>query len=204
MPSPEISIGAGRAEYIGNTRVSVVPKFEHPRSSHKPASSVATHEAEHAVVAIANGTPVESVTVIPGPGYNGLTKLSRPDPIAAVAPHANGRDGTNHDVFITQLGGHNVEALSGIARNITDKKRPHIDEVARTLDAKGTLSGRDIKKVMRKVDKEKSEPIKKKADVFISRPDGTNKEISDIPYSGGIVIFPGEWVPVTGKKPVAI
>lgn len=102
MASPEaFKIGLG-TEYIGKTRVSVVPKHEQKRGP-RPASSVATHETEHAVTAIVNGTPVESVTIIPGPGYNGLTKLARPDPIAAVAPHANGRDGTSHDVLLQNL-----------------------------------------------------------------------------------------------------
>ncbi|MFH1295007.1 MAG: hypothetical protein ABIH84_00255, partial [bacterium] len=182
MARPEFNIGIG-TEYIGSTRFSVIPKREPPSSLGRPASSVSTHETEHAVTAITNGTPVESVTIKPGPGYNGLTKLTRFDPIAAVAPYANGRSGTGHDVFITKLSGHNPDALSGIARSITDKKRPHIKEVARTLDEKGTLSGSDVKRIMNRVDRRISEPEAQKADVFISDPDGTERKLSNQPIT---------------------
>lgn len=208
MAGPEgLRIGLG-TEYIGNTRINVMQKPEQARPNRGPASSVARHEIEHAVTALENGTSVESATIIPGPGYNGLTRLSRFDPIAAVAPYANGRDGTSHDVFITKLSGHNPEALSGIARSITDKKRSHIEEVARKLDEKGTLSGDEIKRVMRKVDKEKSEPKFKKADVFITDANGGQKEINNVDVRGGKVavpidLVPGKWTPMPGKPAVA-
>lgn len=199
MAMPEgLRIGLG-TEYIGRTRINVVQKPEQARPNRGPASSVARHEIEHAVTAVVNGTPVESVTIIPGPGYNGLTKLSRFDPIAAVAPFANGRSGTSHDIFITKLSGHNPEALSGIARSITDKNRPHIEEVALTLDEKKTLGGSEIVNIMNRVEKEKNKPPVKKADIYITNPDGTEWNATNVTLTPEgtvrpIDMSPGLWV----------
>src|SRR5690349_20517754 len=60
----------------------------------KPTNGTARHEAKHVVAAMETGTSVSKVTIIPGEGYLGLTVLSSPNAIAALAPHSTGESGT--------------------------------------------------------------------------------------------------------------
>jgi len=111
MSSPEARIGV---QFIEGFKVTVKPV----ESTKIIPGSVANHEAKHIVAAITNGTGVKKATIVPGEGCLGLTELTRPDAIAAAAPHATGCDGTGHDVFIIGLMGHDVNAVSNAAREI--------------------------------------------------------------------------------------
>src|SRR5581483_7460605 len=84
---------------IPQPRLELLPTTE-PEDPDPGEDSTETHEAEHAVPAVVNGTGVKLVTVVPKSGeYNGLTVLHKPDIIAAVGPDVNGRRGTSYDVF---------------------------------------------------------------------------------------------------------
>ncbi len=193
-----LKIGLG-TEYIGSTRVIVVPKFTQQRFTRSPVSDTARHEAKHAVVAEANGTSVKRVTIVPGPGYGGLTELSRFDPIAAMASH--GEKGTGHDRLITRINGHDENAMARAAKDFISKNGEEVDAVANALDKNKTLDGNKVRKIMKEVYEEKNKPPMKKADVFISDTNGGQKEINNIDISAGTVMIPGEWVllPVPDK-----
>jgi len=76
MRGPEGAVSINQTKYYDRFRVTV----ESLPAKRKTGGSTAIHEARHAVAAIANGTAVKSATIVPGPGYLGLTELSRPDP----------------------------------------------------------------------------------------------------------------------------
>jgi hypothetical protein len=115
--------------------------------------STARHEARHAVAAIANGTGVVYATIIPGPGYRGLTQLSGFDAVAAAAPHAHGDDGTGHDVSIIERAGHSVGAAGSAAKSILAERHEHVEAVASALQTEGSLSGSRIREIMSDIDK---------------------------------------------------
>ena len=92
--------------------------FERRRKTLKRGGGgTARHEARHAVAAEANGTRVVFASIIPGPGYLGITQLSAFDAIAAAAPHAHGDSGTGHDVSIIEHAGESVGAAGAAAKN---------------------------------------------------------------------------------------
>ncbi len=96
--------------------------------------------------------------------------------------------------------GHDVSSMSAIARGITARKRYHIEAVARDLDARGTISGSDVQRVMGEVDKGESSDQMPSVTVFIKKPDGTENKISLAYYSNDIVMIPNEWIRISGKK----
>ena len=118
-----------------------------------PAGGTALHEARHGTAAELNGTRVLFATVVPGKGYLGLTALSSFDAVAAAAPNAHGDDGTGADVQMIQEAGHSVGGAASSARNILASREAQlmVNAVAFALDRHGTLSGRDIREIIRHV-----------------------------------------------------
>ena len=170
MPSPEgMSMGTEAMSFrVGKTFLpdgtQVIISANKKEESIKAANdngnptNTGVHEANHAVVAIRNDpTSVIDASVVPGPGYRGITRLRRPDAIAAAAPHSHGMGGTGHDVNIIRHMGHDVGAVYAIARNIANDNKEHIHAVAVQMDKKGTLSGGEIVNIMDEVDRRKRE-----------------------------------------------
>lgn len=201
MPSPEgLRVGMG-TEYVGNTRINVVQKPELPRPPRPLVSDTARHEAKHAVVAEANGTTVKRVSIVPGPGYAGITELTRHDPIAAMASH--GEKGTGHDRLITRLMGHSEDASARAAKEFINKNSEEIKAVAHALDKNKTLGGNEVRKIISQVSEEKNKPREKKADVFITDANGGQKKIEDVSVVAGTVMVMGKWVDFSSKKHAA-
>ncbi len=189
MRSPEAMIGVDQTQYINNFRISVsMAKLETPQV---PLGDTAIHEAKHAVAAIHNGTDVRSVTISPGPGYLGLTELSRPDAVAAAAPHATGCSGTGHDVHIVGAMGHDIDSVSSIARSIIANNYDQVEAVALHLEEKRTISGYDVLGAMHGVTKEKK--TSEKATVFMKAPDGSER-LAKVDVQNDKVMVPGEWM----------
>lgn len=163
---------------------------------HITPGSTAVHEATHAVAAIANGTSVKKATIEPGPGYLGLTELSRFDPIAAAAPHADGCSGTGHDVHIVAMMGIDVRAASSAALGVVGQNRQEIGAVASLLEEKKTITGSDIEASIREVGEKKKGH--EKAIVFIKAADGSERSLKTDMH-GGIVMIPGEWITLSQK-----
>lgn len=188
-------IGWPRTMRINETRYTnigyeITAKREEPITHKRRVvpGDTAIHEATHAVPAAINGTPIEQVSIIPGPGYLGITKLGRPDAISALAPHATGASGTGHDVFIASLMVPNISSAENVARSIVYNNKEKINEVATDLEENKTMSGSQVKAAMDRVDKKKVEGDK--ATVFIKNPDGFEQRIPDLDIRDGIVILP--------------
>lgn len=170
--------------YVNGFRVEA-----HALHRRKPTpSETAYHEAEHSVVAEKNGTFVKRATIVPGPGYGGLTEMTRPDPIAAAAPHAQGRSGTSYDVFIIGLMGVSVGSAASAAQSILRGNQEHVEAVASELEDKRTLSGEEIRQVMTDVEKGKE------VVVFIRSPKGEEQRISERSRHKAPVEIPKELV----------
>lgn len=181
MASPEmLRIPVGQKLSFGNSSIEVTSNL---LSSNSHPSDTAEHESTHAVVAIAHGTDVESASVIPGDGYLGITKLTKFDAVAAVAPHAMGHDGTGWDLYITKAQGHSPDHAGSVARSYATTEKNVILEVAAHLDAKGAMSGSEIKTIR--------EDLKQGESVTVKHTDEKgNVETIETRAEDGIVMFP--------------
>jgi hypothetical protein len=141
-------IEAGRTEYFEGFKIRMeldpLPKKTVP-------GGTATHEAMHVIAAIVNGTGVESATIIPGAGYNGLTKLSKPDAVAAMAPHSMGASGTGYDVYVAGLMG-NAGGAESAARAIINSNKEKVEAIAISLEENKSIGSGDIDKVIYEID----------------------------------------------------
>jgi hypothetical protein len=163
-------VPVGETTVLGNgTRVEVV-KRKKPKKR-RSFGATAIHEARHAVTAEANGTSVVYATIIPGPGYLGLTQLSSYDAAAVAAPHAHGDDGTSGDEAILAQEGHSVEGAGAKARAILADKSEQVEAVAEALQQKGSISGGTIRAIMGAINDDRFEVVMR-----IYPPDGKTTE----------------------------
>lgn len=146
------------------------------------------HETEHSVAGIEDGIHIKKVTTIAGPGYLGLTEPASFSTVAAVAPHANGRGGTSHDLFVAEMMGADVDSAEKVARDIIAQKEDHIGAVARHLHVKRTLTGSEVEAIMDDVDKGD------KVDVVIKRPNGEVRRFPGLRTHESTIMIPDEWV----------
>ena len=189
-----MTIGINETKWVAGFKISTEGKDPTPKK--KSTNSTAKHEAMHVVAAINNGTSVESVTIVPGPGYSGLTELSRPDPVAALAPHANGADGTSYDVYIAGLMGHSPESLGGVARGIIGAHQDEVEAVAVALEEERTLGNGGINRAIEEYKRPKFETAK----VSIQNSEGGRVEISKAEVRDNIVMVPEVWYSLAEKK----
>lgn len=111
---------------------------------HVITSDVDDHEAEHAVPAAVNGTPIILVSVEPDGDSLGRTLLGRHDAVAAMGPKSRGRGGTSWDEYIVRAGSHNPESAAATARSILVNHQDVVHGVAARLHIKGTIYGPDV------------------------------------------------------------
>jgi hypothetical protein len=114
-------------------------------------SQTTKHETDHALATDPDN--LIDVTVIPGHGYSGRTRMRSPDIVAAAAAHANGRSGTGYDMFIVHLSGDEGSAI-GSARNRLSAKKKYRPAVESLIEQEKTVSGGKIKARMAQVDEE--------------------------------------------------
>jgi len=189
MRSPEISIKARETKHAENGIRLTTDFLKKP--ARKIPGNTASHESKHATVAYFNGTGVESVTIIPGPGYLGLTKLARFDAAAAAAADADGHSGTSHDLAIIGFAGHDASSARSAARSVMDSNRDVIEDVAIKLEENGTIYESDIKESVNHTRKEREADA---VVLTIKAQDGSErKHRINIPKNSSIMI-PGEWV----------
>lgn len=194
MKESGVQLGIGSTSYVEGAKVSVNKVAE---ADSAPVSETAIHEAEHVVAAKKNGTGVRLVTVIPGPGYNGLTQLDRFDPVAAAAPHGRGRRGTGWDIYLVGAMGHNVGSASKTGSNIVEANPHLVNAVAKKLDANKTLDGFDVDEAMRKAEEDRR---KQEVEIIFEMPDGTRQKIEKQKAENGIVVFERKWLPEPKKQ----
>lgn len=190
MNRVEVPINKGEATfYEGYKITSIMPEAKPPIV----LQGKTVHEAKHVVAAELNGTAVQSATIIAGVGYEGLTILSKPDAVAALAPHATGESGTGHDVMIAELIG--SAGAESAARGIINSNMDKVMAVAEVLEEKRTIGSTDIKKAIKEVDS----PPPIFATVFVETPDGHSKKLSGLEVKDGAINL-GEVLVFQAKK----
>ncbi|HYM65506.1 MAG TPA: hypothetical protein VES68_03425 [Candidatus Sulfotelmatobacter sp.] len=185
-------IEAGRTQYIEGFKINV--EIVKPKNKTIPGGT-AIHEAMHVVGAIENGTGVKSATIIPGDGYLGLTELSRPDAVAAMAPHSMGASGTGYDVYVAGLMG-NAGSSESAARGIISANMDKVEAVATVLEEKGTITTGDINEA---VDELKS-PKPKIGTLSIQSKNGEQRK-ERVEIRDNIVIVPDKLIEIFSAKP---
>lgn len=104
------------------------------------------HEANHAGVALATGTPVLELTTIASGNTLGSVRTLHPNVFAASVTY--GRPGAGTDEMITHaLGGD--EGTAATARGIAKSVQDGIDEIAKAAAAEGELSGHEVREAMK-------------------------------------------------------
>ncbi len=137
-----IRVSTGVTEFAPGWKARITPIK--PFDSITPGRT-AYHEAAHAVAGIDDLVEASNV---PGPGYNGITKLSRFNPIAFMAAHAMGCDGTGHDVAVTAMMGHDPESVASAARSHLAPLAEEIHAVASLIETRRTISGYEARMAM--------------------------------------------------------
>ena len=131
---------------------------------------VEEHEAEHAVVAIRNGTGVEEASVIPDGDSLGHVRMRSFDPIAAAT--SKGRAGNGHDRHLVESAGHSFESKGSTAHGIIAKNTEHVRAVASALRRERRLTGKRIQEIMNRVDEGEKMRIR------IITPDGKERTVT--------------------------
>ncbi len=109
----------------------------------------ALHEAEHAAAALATGTGVEELSLIPNyeEGYAGYVKMDEFNAVAAAAPAAFGRGGTSHDLMQIRQNGYDVGRAKAKARTVLTPRQHHVLALATAGREKGILGRKQIKNI---------------------------------------------------------
>ncbi len=108
------------------------------------------HEAVHAVAIVLNNPAnIGYVSIIPGPGYGGVTTFKKFDPVATAAPYALGyTEGTQSDLNQIVGEGYDVRRASEAARNLLRGKMVAVHGVAAALGIKKVLSGHEVRTIV--------------------------------------------------------
>lgn len=169
------------AEIIVQRKPEPQPKIK------KPVSQTAEFEARHAVLGLSD---LENVSIEPGPGYKGITRLRRYNPVAAAAHVHEG--GGGHDAMIIRLHGDDVNRMAALAKSEIGNKRKEIDAVAEALMDEKTLTKDGVHRVIFDAaqERQKREQEKHMADVFVYHPDGSVKKIPNVFAPNGVVYDP--------------
>lgn len=134
---------------------------------------VEEHEAEHAVVALRNGTVVEEASVVPEGNSLGHVRMGSFDPIAAAT--SKGRAGNGHDRHIVESAGHSFESNGSVAHGMVRKNKEHVRAVASALKRERRLTGKRIQAIMDRVDEGDKMRIR------IITPDGKERTVTKHP-----------------------
>jgi hypothetical protein len=158
----------------------LIAREKNPRNIRKKPGETAYHEAEHAVI---EPHHVKKVSIVPGPGYLGITEMTSMSAVVALGPKSRGRGGTGWDEHIAeQIGSSGAESA---ARAILSGLEDEIEEVAYALEEKKTLSGSELIEVMRSVDEGRD------YEVFVKTPDG-KEEVFTQQTARGVEFVPFE------------
>ena len=167
-----LSVGTERVRGDGTVvRVEIEDKLDFTEPS-----DTAVHEAIHADVAEENGTATLEASIVPSGNARGFVRMSRADPIAAAAPHADGHRGTGHDMRLVSQSGMSETRACSVARRVMAGRRHKIHRLAGHLEYRKRLSGQEIRRARQKI--EDGETVK----VTIRRPTGERTTV----YKHGI------------------
>lgn len=133
--------------------------IDNPMNLAKASSDTSKHESLHAGTA---PHKVKLVSIVPGPGYAGITEFTQFDAPAAAAPHRRGMSGTSWDEYILIANGHNPDSAGAAADARLSGKDKHIDVLSRRLEAEKTLTGAKVVETMERVENGENVVIKLK------------------------------------------
>lgn len=168
-------------QYFRGGKLTVVGDKLAPKE--EPTDPVAIHEARHSALG-----RVKSVSIVPGPGYLGITIPDGPiNLLAAVAPHAGGSDGTSHDLNIVRMHGYNPDSLMGAARSELAANKDRINAIALGLQREKTLTSSGIERVVF----EYNQANFTSATVLVESPQGEVRE-KKVPVRDNIAMIPQE------------
>lgn len=172
----EMTIGLNEKRFLtdGST---IESRVDNPMKLANFASDTAVHESLHAGTA---PEKVKRVSIIPGPGYLGITEFSQFDAPAAAAPHHRGMSGTSWDEYLILANGHSPEAAGAAANARLVGKDEHINILSRRLEAEKTLTGRQVVETMNRVENGEEVVIKikrKNGDTEILNKKGVKENI---------------------------
>jgi len=167
----------GKQERLEDGHIFEAKLASKPLSRTTP-SETALHEIEHGLLG-----KVRKISVVPGPGYLGMTELASYDAVAFAGPASQGRDGVGHDLNVISHMGGNEDAAIMAARirlaSISDEVK---EKVAGHLQAEGTLSGARFDEAVRRA---KTGEV---VDIIVTRPDGTKVTTRETGVKGETVI----------------
>lgn len=143
-----IQIGIDKPTYHNGIKIEAY-KIE---DSSKGASDTALHEAKHVVAGIDDGANIEVVSVVPGPGYLGITRFNRFTDAGAAAPDADGHNGTGWDTHLIEKHGGNLMSARVRGKSSILRRPKHVLKVARELDRRGTLNGSEVMQIYRELE----------------------------------------------------
>jgi hypothetical protein len=146
--------------------------------------NTALHEAKHALIAEKRGNTVKRVSIMPTADYNGVTELSRPDPVAAAGPHADGMSGTGWDVHIIRAMGTDEHTAGAAAKSILSGNEEEVYSIAQLLEERGAIGSGEVRSAMDEV----HQPKREKVELRIIDPKGEEKTLNE-ESENGIVIF---------------
>lgn len=110
-----------------------------------------------------------------------------------------GRSGTGYDMHIVTLMGVNPDSAARAGRSVIQQHSEEVAAVASELQEKGTLSGHEIKEIIRKVEN-KTQEVQ-----IVFEVNGKRQVIEKQKSEKGIVVFRREWIkekPVTTQNEV--
>ncbi|HUQ85891.1 MAG TPA: hypothetical protein VM077_06245 [Candidatus Limnocylindrales bacterium] len=187
MGGKEISIPINKTTYTENgARYYVVTVSTHQQKT--STNSTAVHEAQHAVTAILGGTDVIDVSIIKSGNALGVTRLSRFDAAAAMAPHAHGSSGTWSDVSKVEYFTGNSDAAASAAKSMLSGQTHSVNAVAVRLEEERIIDGHTVKRIMQEADTDKELGHKKVVDIYVKSSDGTERKMTQ-EIRGENVIF---------------
>jgi hypothetical protein len=111
----------------------------------------AKHEIAHAYVAFSNGTGIKLVSIVPGPGYAGITVLKSADMYAAAASTAGGHSGDGHDKAIVESSGIDLSHATSVASRIMSGKKFEMLLMAALLQKRKTIHESDLSETAKAV-----------------------------------------------------
>lgn len=168
-------------------QIIVMRKPEQLPKPKKPVTQTAEFEARHAVLGLSD---LENVSIEPGPGYRGITRLRRYNPVAAAAHVHEG--GGAHDAMVIRLMGDDVNAMAAIAKSEISQKRKEIDAVAEALMDEKTLTKDGVHRVIFDAaqERQRREQRRHMSEIFIRTPEGSVKKIPNVFAPNGIIYEP--------------
>lgn len=184
-------VGVGKTEYMPDgAQIIVLRKPVVPSKPRPKVSQTAEFEARHAVLGLAS---LQEVSIVPGPGYKGITRFSRYEPVAAAAHVHEG--GGDYDAMIIRLMGDDVNTMASLAKSKINEKRKDIDAVAEALMEENTLTKEGVNRVIFSASQERQKKLEKErnkhlADIFIRSPDGSVKKMQNIFAPEGVIYDP--------------